>query len=566
MAFDGLFTRAMVHELGVLEGGRISRIHQPNIHEVIFTVRANRKNYRLLTSIHPSYSRIHFTEEAITNPPEPPMFCMVLRKHLEGGFVTAVEQYENDRILILSIRSKNEIGDDIEWKLYTEIMGRHSNMMLVDPERNMIVDSLKHLPPSVNSYRTVLPGRAYIPAPPQDKINPFAVSESQFLEIVPSIETGRDFVRTFSGFSPINGEELLYRLQTIQDVSPYEIFQSFLASFQTDDVQPNIAEKDGRMVFSATLLKHVGKKVTAFETLSELLDTFYFERAKRERVRSQTADLERWLNNEIAKTKAKMKKLEKEQIAAKKLDTYQLYGELLTASSYAIEKGAFEATVDNYYEQGTQITIPLDSQKTAIENAQRYFARYSKAKNALVMIAEQLKIAKEDIDYFEILKQQVLQASPDDIAEIREELNDLGYMKARGRNKRKKNKRPKAEIYHSSSGIPISVGKNNKQNDYLTFKVAARSHIWLHTKDMPGSHVVIHHDTPDEETLNEAAILAAYFSKGRDSSSVPVDYTEVRHVKKPNGSKPGFVIYFEQKTLFVTPEEDIVRKLFGPAK
>ncbi|MDS9470527.1 NFACT family protein [Sporosarcina pasteurii] len=563
MAFDGLFTTAMVNELQVLQDGRISRIHQPNGHEVILTIRSKGKNYRLLASIHPSYSRIHFTEEAITNPPEPPMFCMVLRKHLEGGFITSVEQFETDRIITMSIRAKNEIGDDIDRKLYIEIMGRHSNIILVDPAREMIIDSLKHLPPSVNSYRTVLPGQPYIPAPPQDKNNPFATSEEQFVSLLPSIETGRDFVRTFSGFSPINGEELFHRLQGANDENPYAVFKSFLASFNTISCNPNIAEKANRTVFSATTLSHADKTIAEFNTVSELLDKVYFERAKRERVRSQAADLERWLNNEITKLKTKMVKLEKEQKSAGKLDTYQLYGELLTANGHAIQKGATEATVDNYYEQGTQITIPLDPQKSAFENAQRFFSRYTKAKNALVMIAEQLEITKDDIEYFEMVKQQVLQASPDDIAEIREELYELGYMKSRSKNTRKKNKRPMPETYHSSTGTKISVGKNNKQNDYLTFKMAARNHIWLHTKDIPGSHVVIHSDSPDETTLTEAAILAAYFSKARESSSVPVDYTEVKQVKKPNGAKPGFVIYFEQKTLFVTPEEDLVRKLFG---
>lgn len=563
MAFDGLFTTKIVHELQSLQDGRISRIHQPNGHEVIFTIRAGRQNYRLLGSIHPSYSRVHFTDEAITNPPEPLNFCMVLRKHLEGGFIMAVEQYDTDRIIILSIRARNEIGDEVERKLYIEIMGRHSNMILIDPVRNMIIDSLKHLPPSVNSYRTVLPGQPFIPAPPQNKINPFTISKEDFLQLLPTIGTGRDFGKTLSGFSPINGDELYYRLQNAGNEKSYAVFQTFLTSFKTDQIKSVIAEKSGRTVFSATALTHADKIIAEFSTASALLDKFYFERAQRERVKSQAADLERWLNNEIAKLKTKMTKLEKEEKAAGKLDTFQLYGELLTANSYAIEKGQKEATVDNYYEQGTMITIPLDPQKTAIDNAQRYFSRYSKAKNALVMIAEQLDIAKDDIEYFEMVKQQVLQASPDDIAEIREELSELGLMKARGKNKRQKVKKPKPEIYHSSTGIKISVGKNNKQNDYLTFKMASRHDIWLHTKDIPGSHVVIHSDTPDETTLDEAAILAAYFSKARESSSVPVDYTEVKQVKKPNGAKPGFVIYFEQKTLFVTPDEDIVRKLFG---
>ncbi|QUW21825.1 NFACT family protein [Sporosarcina sp. Marseille-Q4063] len=561
MAFDGLFTTAMVKELQVLKGGRISRVHQPNAQELVFLIRSGGQNHRLLISVHPSYSRIQLTDEAITNPPEPPMFCMVMRKHLEGGFISSIEQYGTDRIISFAIRAKNEIGDDIRRTMYVEIMGRHSNLILVDPDRELIVDSMKHLPPSVNSYRTILPGQPYIPAPPQDKLNPFEITEQEFIDLLPEIETGRDFVRIFSGFSPINGEELLFRIQNGDSNEGFTVFEDFLSSFNSENAHPNISEKGNRTVFSATSLTHTDKSIAKFNTVSELLDKVYFERADRERVKSQAADLERWLDNEIAKINSKVKKLQKEQESASKLDTFQLYGELLTANSHAIKKGASEAVVDNYYEQGTTVTIPLDPRQSAIENAQRFFTRYSKAKNALVMIAEQLTKAAEDIEYFEMLKQQVIQASPDDIAEIREELAELGFMKARNVKKRRKPKKPKPETYISSSGITISVGKNNKQNDYLTFKVASRNHIWLHTKDIPGSHVVIHDDQPDENTILEAAMLSAYFSKARESSSVPVDYTEVKHVKKPNGSKPGFVIYFEQKTLFVTPEEDLVRKL-----
>ncbi len=561
MAFDGLFTTAMVNELQVLQEGRISKIHQPNKQEIIFLIRSKGQNHRLLVSVHPSYSRIQLTEEAITNPAEPPMFCMVLRKHLEGGFISSIQQYETDRIIEINILARNEIGDQVERRLYVEIMGRHSNLILVDPERNLIIDSLKHLPPSVNSYRTVLPGQPYVSAPPQNKKNPFLFTEEEFLVLLPTIETGRDFMHVFSGFSPINSEELFYRLQQSPTDNPFTIFTSFLASFNGELTHPNISESDARMVFSATALSHVGKEITTFETVSKLLDSVYFERAQRERVKSQAADLERWLQNEIAKLTLKVKKLLKEQSSAERLDTFQLHGELLTANSYKIDKGATEVVVDNYYEQGTTVSIQLDPRKTVIENAQRYFSKYSKAKTALIMIAKQLKKAKEDIEYFEMIKQQVTQASPDDIAEIREELAELGFMKARHAKKRKKAKQPKPESFISSAGIMISVGKNNKQNDTLTFKIAARNHVWLHTKDIPGSHVVIHDEAPDEETLHEAAMLSAYFSKARESSSVPVDYTEVKHVKKPNGSKPGFVIYFEQKTLFVTPNEDLVRKL-----
>lgn len=560
MAFDGLFTKAMVKELQVLKNGRISKVHQPNSQEIVLLIRAEGQNHKLLISIHPSYSRIQLTDEAIANPQEPPMFCMVLRKHLEGGMVRAIEQFENDRIISFDIRAKNEIGDEIDRKIIVEVMGRHSNFLLVDPERNLIIDSMKHLPPSVNSYRTILPGQLYIPAPSQDKIDPFFFHEEEFRSLLPKLETARDVVSAFSGFSPLTAEELLFRLNAEADSGKYNAFIDFLTSFTTHIV-PNISERGDKSVFSAVPLQHADRTIAEYRSLGDLLDKVYFARAERERVKSQAADLERWLENEIAKLQLKMKKLRKEQDAASQLDTFQLYGELLTANSYAVQKGASEATVENYYEEGTTVTIPLDPRKSAIDNAQRYYARYAKAKTALIMIAEQLEKAKEDIEYFEMIKQQVLQASPEDIEEIREELVELGFMRARRQKKKAKPKKPMPESYISSAGIPISVGKNNKQNDYLTFKLAARDQLWLHTKDIPGSHVVIHHNDPDEQTIQEAASLAAYFSKARDSSSVPVDYTEIRHVKKPSGAKPGFVIYFEQNTTFVTPDEDEVRRL-----
>lgn len=561
MAFDGLFTAAITGELQKIKDGRISKIHQPNAQEVVLLVRAGRSNYKLLISTHPSYSRVQLTDETIANPAEPPMFCMVLRKHLEGGMIESIRQSGNDRIIEFDIRAKNEIGDDIHRRLIVEIMGRHSNLLMIDPERNIIIDSMKHLPPSVNSYRTVLPGQPYVPAPPQEKLDPFELDEHKFLALLPEWENAKKVVGKLSGFSPIHGEELLHRLKGISEEDAYDVYKNFLSSFKGGTQTPTIAEVGNKTIFSAAKLTYADKTVATFDSLGELLDKVYFARAERERVKSQAADLERWLDNEIAKLKLKMEKLGKEQKSAKKLDTFQLYGELLTANSYAIQKGDSEAVVDNYYEENTTVTIPLDPRKTPIENAQRYYSRYTKAKNALIMIAEQLEKAKEDIDYFEMIKQQVMQASPEDIEEIREELAELGLMRARKGKKKQKPKKPSPEVYVSSSGIPISVGKNNKQNDYLTFKIAARDHVWLHTKDIPGSHVVIHDTNPDEQTIEEAAVLSAYFSKARGSSSVPVDFTEIRHVKKPNGAKPGFVIYFEQKTLFVTPDEDVVRKL-----
>lgn len=449
----------------------------------------------------------------------------------------------------------------MERAIIFEIMGRHSNFLLIDPEREMIIDSMKHLPPSVNSYRTIMPGQPYIPAPPQDKRDPFTLTQEVFEQLLPTFDTPKAVVQELSGFSPGHAEELLYRLTHSSEQSAFQTYQSFVQIFSEGPFHPNTVEKDGKLLFSAAELTFTQESEIVYPTLGELLDKVYFARAVRERVKAQAADLERWLDNEIAKLKLKVQKLEKERNDAGRLDTFQLYGELLTANSYAIDKGQKEAVVDNYYEQGTTVTIQLDPRKSVIDNAQRYFSKYTKAKNALIQLASQLEKAHEDIEYFEMVKQQVMQASTDDIDEIRDELAELGFMKARKGKKKVKPKKPMPESYQSTDGVKISVGKNNRQNDWLTSKLAARNHIWLHTKDIPGSHVVIHDAEPSDATIQEAATLAAYFSKARGSASVPVDFTEVRHVKKPNGSKPGFVIYFEQKTIFVTPDEDIVRKL-----
>lgn len=552
MAFDGLFTKAMTTELQQLVSGRISKVHQPNQLELLLQIRSQRQNHKLLISIHPSYSRIHMTGMVNINPSEPPMFCMLLRKHIEGGVITEVVQHEMDRLIILKIKAKNEIGDDIERELHVEMMGRHSNVILVDAERMMILDSLKHLPPSVNSFRTILPGQPYVFPPSQEKRDPFAAIDAL------TMLDEKEIVGNFSGFSPLNARELHHRMSQTEDKQ--QAAKEFLAAFFASRPAGYYAEHEGKSYFSAASLTHIGGTELQFGTLGELLDRMYYAKAERDRVKQQAGDLERWLQNEIAKLKLKLKKLKKEQDQAEKRDLLQLNGELIMANLHRITKGMKEIEVENYYND-EKVSITLDPRKTPIENSQKYYSRYQKAKTALVKTQEQIEKTVEDIDYFETLMQQVQQAGISDIEEIREELAEQGFMKAQKSKKKKKPTKPSVESYISSTGVPISVGKNNKQNDYVTFKVAAKSDTWLHTKDIPGSHVIIHSNAPDETTILEAATIAAYFSKARESSSVPVDYTEVRQVKKPNGSKPGFVIYFEQKTVFVTPDEDLVIKL-----
>ncbi|MGY3713978.1 Rqc2 family fibronectin-binding protein [Sutcliffiella cohnii] len=567
MSFDGIFTHKMTQELkNNLESGRISKVYQPYKQELVFTIRANGKNHKLLLSAHPSYARVHLTEEVYDNPSEPPMFCMLLRKHLEGSIITSIQQVDMDRIIVFEMKTRNEIGDISYKQLIIEIMGRHSNIIFVDKEKNMILDSIKHISMAFNRHRSIAPGQAYVLPPQQEKINPFEADE----EIVQTKidyfagKLDKQLVSIFAGVSPILAREAVHRAGLANRETLPKAFVQLMKEI-ADEIHPQIIiTPEQKEIFYLTDVTHVNGEIKRFSSLSELLDRYYFGKASRDRVKQQAHDLERFVQNEIQKNKTKIKKLEQTLENAKKADTFQLYGELLTANLHRLKRGAKEIEVINYYdENGSSIKIELSPKLSPSENAQAYFQKYQKAKNSLSIVREQIELAKEEITYFEMLFQQLEAASPKDVQEIREELIEEGYLKMKQKKGAKKNKpqKPSLEKYISSEGIEILVGKNNKQNDYLTNKVARRDEIWLHTKDIPGSHVVIRHLEPTDNTIQEAATIAAYFSKAKQSSSVPVDFTKIRHVKKPSGSKPGFVIYDNQQTIFVTPNEELVIKL-----
>ncbi|MCY7815834.1 NFACT family protein [Bacillus haynesii] len=568
MSFDGIFTYGMIEELNeTIRGGRIAKIHQPFKHELVFHIRANGQNRKLLLSAHPSYARVHLTHETYDNPSTPPMFCMLLRKHLEGGFIDQVEQIGMDRMMVFHIRSRNEIGDTLTRKLMVEIMGRHSNIVLTDGEKDVIIDSLKHLSPSVNSYRTVLPGYDYILPPAQNKLSPLEAETEDILRHLNFQEGKLDkqIVDTFSGVSPLFAKEAVFRAGLANRATLPSVLTGMFSEVKNRRFQPQlVTTEDGKEYFYLLELTHIKGDNRPFHTLSELLDRYYFGKAERDRVKQQAHDLERFAANEKKKNENKIKKLKKTLEQSEHAKDYQLYGELLTANLYQLKKGDKEAKVINYYdENGGEITIPLNPNKTPSENAQSYFTKYQKAKNSVDVVKEQIRLAEEEIAYFDQLIQQLSSASPKDITEIREELAEGKYLRAKqqGGQKKQKKQAPTLEAYESSAGETILVGKNNKQNEYLTMKLAARDHIWLHTKDIPGSHVVIQSSGPDEQTILEAAQIAAYYSKAKNSASVPVDYTKIRHVKKPNGAKPGFVTYDSQQTVFVTPDEDLIIKL-----
>lgn len=567
MSFDGLFTRAITHELSsLLKGGRINKIHQPYKNEIILAVRANGVNHKLLLSAHPSYARVQITNEQYDNPNEPPMFCMLLRKHLEGFIIEDIKQAGLDRMIIFEVKGRNEIGDISYKQLIVEIMGRHSNIIIVDKNRNVILDSIKHISFAVNSHRAIMPGQEYIMPPQQEKLNPLEAGEEDVLRVVDfnAGKIDKQLVANFAGVSPVLAKEITFKAGLVNRTTLPKAFAAMMEEIKNHHYKPAVTYGSNKEAFYLLPFEHLQGETKSFETLSQLLDRFYFGKAERDRVKQQGNDLERLLANEKEKNEKKIKKLEGTLEDAKKAEQFQLYGELLTANIFMAQKGMQEISVVNYYdENGASINIPLDPRKTPSENAQKYFTKYQKAKNSVNIVKEQIQLAQEEVAYFESLLQQVEAASPKDIEEIREELIEGGYIRARQKkgNKNKQNLKPVLEKYHSTDGTEILVGKNNKQNDYLTNKVAARDEIWLHTKDIPGSHVVIRSKEPSEDVILEAAQIAAYFSKARNSSSVPVDFTRVRHVKKPAGAKPGFVIYEQQQTVYVTPDEDVILKL-----
>jgi len=566
MPFDGIVTRAVTEELKQqIIPGKIGKIYQPTQTELIITVRSGGRNHKLLLSVHPTYSRLHLTNDVYQNPKEPPMFCMILRKHLAGAVIEEIEQYNMERIVTFSIKSRNEIGDVSYKSLIIELMGKHSNVTLVDKDKNTIIDSLKHVSALQNRHRMILPGQEYKLPPAQNKLNPLEIDGEQLLKKIDfnAGQIDQQIVSHLTGFSPFISSEIVHRAGLGSGDKYAEVFDALREKLLNNSYEPAIyyGKKEAFHVFEIT--SHHGE-VTTFEHTNFMLDAFYSGKAERDRVRQQAKDLSRFIKNETNKNQRKIKKHRQTLKKAENAAHYQKMGELLTANMHRVTSGDSEITVTDYYDpdQG-ELVIELNSNKSPSENAQSFFKTYQKLKTSKQVVEKEIQKAEKEIDYFNQLLQQVEDASTHDVEEIREELREEGYLKRQKAKQKGKNKpkKPVPEFFTATDGTSLLVGKNNKQNEYVTMKMANRNDTWLHTKDIPGSHVVIRSTEPSEDTLLEAACLAAYFSKSKYSSSVPVDYTFIRHVKKPNGAKPGFVTYDNQKTLFVTPSKQIVDKL-----
>jgi len=586
MAFDGIMIAAIVAELAeTLVGGRIDKVAQPEADEIVLHVRSKGCNHKLLLSADASVPRLHFTASQRENPLAAPMFCMLLRKHLQGGRVIAILQPDFERIVHLHIETLNEMGDLTQKLLIVEIMGKYSNIILV--EGGIVLDSIKHVSYGQSSVRQILPGRPYHAAPSQNKRNPMLLERADFIALCAGIESGTTpaqklIFHNYTGISPFSAD-LICALAGIEpnDTNPdaerlFTAFEGVVNHIRNDDFTPfalyaaaNALAPQGFGVFGRNL--YDDEHVRDFDSASELAEFYYAARANSSRIQQKSQDLRRHVQNLIERCVKKAQVHDNTLTDAADRDALKTLGELITANIHTIPQGAKMFVTTNYYDPDMpDISIALDPAKTPAENAQLYFAKYNKQKRAVAALSEQIAQNLEELQYLEGVR-EALNISNDeaDLAQIREELAAEGFIKRAKPLQNKKQPRggqrakPKPLHYISTDGFDIFVGKNNAQNDELTLRFADQQDIWMHTKNIPGSHVILRTDgnTPSNTALEQAAMLAAYYSKARGSSLVPVDYCPRKQVKKPGGAKPGMVIYDGHQTAYVTPDEAVIAAL-----
>lgn len=534
MSFDGIFLHHMTAELQPLVGGRIQKINQPFDQELVLTVRSAGKSHKLLLSAHPVFGRVQLTKTDFQNPQNPNNFVMILRKYLAGAFIEQIEQVGNDRQIIFHISTKDEIGDSLKIALITEIMGKHSNIILLEKTSQKIIESIKHIGFSQNQYRTILPGSTYIAPPLNTAIDPFKATDEEI-------------------FEALQTEQLQQKLQGIGRDSKNALTGLSVKEFKEKllTVTPSIYPND---TFSSIKL---ADEFVSFDSLSEMLDTYYADKAERDRVKQVAASVIKKIQNELKKNRDKLKKQERELLATDNAEIFRQKGELLNTFLNQVPNDKSNVTLENYY-TNEPIEIALNPALSPVQNAQRYFHRYQKLKQAVKFLGEQIAKTKETIHYLESVESNLENADVAEIADIREELIQTGYIKQKYRNKKQKMLPP--EKYQAEDGTIILVGKNNLQNEQVSFKLSRRGDLWFHVKDIPGSHVLITGNAnPSDETITFAGELAAYFSKARYSNLVQVDVLDVKKLHKPTGTAPGFVTYDREKTIRVTPDESVIK-------
>lgn len=549
MAFDGIVTAAMAYELKEkLLLGKIEKVYQPEPEELVFHIHTRNGNYRLYASASSDHACLHLITKMPPNPPTPSGFCMLLRKHLQGGRIIDISQKDSERIIEITMETFDELGFTVNKRLIVEIMGKHSNIILVDLNTGKIMDSIKRVSIDVNRARQVLPGKIYEYPPVQDKI--------PFKEVVPDdlkdvSQDPKSMLSTIGGISPAVAQKLA------ESSDPYEELKEIRIALTSGSYAPCVyLKEDGTPGDFHVIPLNLYPEEKHFDTVSEMLDYYFVNKASSNRIKQKSSDLEKTVSSTLSKLYLKKQRLGEDMIKAENSDKYRLYGELLTANIHMVQPGADKVTVLNYYD-GSQMEIPLDPKVPAAKNAQKYFKKYGKAKTALKEKQIQIEETDQDISYLESVSAFLENVETiEEIDSIREELVESGFLKKRKTVGVQKKAKIKPHQYQTSDGFRVLAGHNNNENDQLTFKMAGGKDYWFHTKDIPGSHVILFTEGQEltETAIFDAAAIAAYHSKGRASENVPVDYTQVRHVKKPNGAKPGMVIFTHNRTVYVTPK------------
>lgn len=554
MAFDGIVTMAVASELqSIITTGKIDKVYQPETDELVFNIHTKSGNVKLFASASSASSRVHLIEDTLPNPPAPLSFCMLLRKHIQGARITDVSQKGSERILEISLETLNELGFTVSKKLIFEIMGKHSNIVLTDIATGKIIDCIKHISIDVNRIRQLLPGVIYQYPPAQDKLPFKQISHDTVLPA-----DSKSIQRSVAGISPALAEEIAAHNDKT------EFLLDIMRQTEQNESTPTVYSDDKNSpkefhIIPLTEYEDVCQK-KQFNSISKCLEYFYSNKQSTNKIRQKSLDLIRAVSSQLDKLHLKEQRLKEDLLKAENSDDLRLYGELLTANIHAVKPGADNVEVVNYYD-GSTVCIPLDPRFSPSKNAQNYFKKYGKAKTAIKEKQLQLEYNDTEISYLDSVL-AYLENSDDlsQIDELRKELEDTGYLKRRKIPGGFKEKKFKAEPYKYTlkNGSYVLVGKNNKENDILTFKTASSQDLWFHTKDIPGSHVILKLKQPAQEpeadTIYQAASIAAYHSKGRTSENVPVDYVKVKYVKKPAAAKPGMVIFTNNKTVWVNPK------------
>lgn len=555
MAYDGIVTRTIVRELqNTILLGKIEKVYQPEADELVFHIHTRNGNRKLFASAGSAHARLHFIESNPVNPPSPLSFCMLLRKHLQGGRITDIQQKDSERIIEISLETLNELGFTVSKKLIFEIMGKHSNIVLIDLATGKIIDAIKRVSFDVNRVRQILPGMLYQYPPAQDKI-PFREITAETVAALP--HDSKAILKAIGGISPAFAEEL--SLRAGKDRAAY--FENVKAQIEAGIDAAYVYEDDAKHpveFYPVPLTDYeAGCGVLAFDTMSAALSYYFSRKESSNQGRQKSHDLIRSVTASLDKMYLKKKRLSEDLLKAENSEDLRLFGELLTANLHLVRPGMKSVRVVNYYD-GQEIEIPLDVKLPPAKNAQHYFKKYAKAKTAVKEKQIQLAENENEIRYLESVL--TFLENTEDVKEIealRTELVETGYLRRRRQpgGFREKKYKPEPYRYTLSNGMTVLVGRNNKENDILTLKTAGNKDLWLHTKDIPGSHVIVQCGgiQPDEAAIFEAAAIAAYHSKARSSENVPVDYVPVRYVKKPTGAKPGMVIFTNNRTVWVNP-------------